>query len=70
MPDAERAARPASVENLKGLLPACLVTLDFDGVPVRTLSVEGLLKTKQSSRDKDRLDRLILERAVNESKKG
>ena len=36
----------------------------------RPASVEGLLKTKQSSRDKDKLDRLLLERAVNESKKG
>jgi hypothetical protein len=69
MPDAERAARPASVEDLKGLLPY-LVTIDFDGVPVRTLSVEGLLKTKQSSRDKDKLDRLILEKALDELKKG
>lgn len=40
------------------------VTIDFDGVPVRTLSIEGLLKTKQTSRDKDKLDRMILERAM------
>ena len=56
-------------ESYESLLPY-LVTIDFDGVPVRTLSVEGLLKTKQSSRDKDQIDRLVLERAVNESKKG
>lgn len=40
------------------------VTIDFEGVPVRTLNLEGLLKTKQTSRDKDKLDRLILERAL------
>ena len=40
------------------------VTIDFDGVPVRTLNIEGLLKTKQTSRDKDKLDRMILERAI------
>jgi len=33
------------------------------------LSIEGLLKTKQTSRDQDKLDRLILERALIELKK-
>lgn len=56
-------------ESYESLLPYA-VTIDFDGIPVRTLSVEGLLKTKQSSRDKDKLDRLILERALNELNKG
>lgn len=45
------------------------VTVDFDGVPLRTVSLEGLLKTKQSSREKDQMDRLILERALAASKK-
>jgi predicted nucleotidyltransferase len=45
------------------------VTIDLDGVPVRTLGLEGLLKTKQSVRDKDKLDREVLERALAESKK-
>ena len=40
------------------------VSIDFDGITVRTLDLEGLLKTKQSSRDKDKLDRTILERAI------
>jgi hypothetical protein len=28
------------------------------------LDIEGLLKTKQTTRDKDRLDRQVLERAL------
>ncbi|MCP4430983.1 MAG: hypothetical protein GY806_08410, partial [Gammaproteobacteria bacterium] len=35
-------------------------TIDLDGILVRTLNLEGLLKTKQSMRDKDTLDRLVL----------
>jgi hypothetical protein len=42
------------------------VSIDLDGVAVRTLDLQGLLKTKQSSRDKDSLDRLVLERALAE----
>jgi predicted nucleotidyltransferase len=45
------------------------VTVDFDGVPLRTVNLEGLLKTKQSSREKDQMDRMILERALAASKK-
>ncbi len=55
-------------ETYESLLPYA-VTIDLDGVPVRTLNLEGLLKTKQSVRDKDRLDREVLERALAESKK-
>ncbi|HLF22316.1 MAG TPA: hypothetical protein VI565_00220 [Burkholderiales bacterium] len=55
-------------ETYESLLPHA-VTVDFEGVPVRTLSLEGLLKTKQSVRAKDRLDRDVLERALNELKK-
>ncbi len=54
-------------ETYQSLLPYAL-TIDFEGVPVRTLKLEGLLKTKQTSRDKDRLDRLVLERALDASK--
>ncbi len=39
-------------------------TVLLDEVPVQTLNLEGLLKTKQSMRDKDRLDRAILEKAI------
>jgi predicted nucleotidyltransferase len=55
-------------ETYESLLPHA-VTIDLDGIPVRTLDLEGLLKTKQSSREKDKLDRQILERALVESKK-
>ena len=76
--EAQGTARPASVEDLKLLLLAraengveyllIAQTIDFEGVPVRTLSLEGLLKTKQTSRDKDKLDRLILEQALDAGK--
>lgn len=39
-------------------------TVDLDGIPVRTLNLEGLLRTKQTLRDKDIADRAILERAL------
>ena len=53
----------AGGETYQSLLPYA-VTIDFDGVPIRTLTLEGLLKTKQSTREKDQLDRQILERAL------
>lgn len=55
-------------ETYESLQPNA-VTIDFDGVAIRTVDIEGLLKTKQSSRDKDKLDRMILERALAEFKK-
>jgi predicted nucleotidyltransferase len=42
-----------------------MVTVDLEGIPVRTVSLEGLLRTKQTMRDKDVSDRHILERAIN-----
>jgi hypothetical protein len=39
-------------------------TVDLDGVPTRTVNLEGLLKTKQTSREKDIVDRMVLERAL------
>ncbi len=42
------------------------VSIDFDGIPLTTLDLEGLLKTKQSQRAKDQLDRAVLERALEE----
>ena len=38
--------------------------VDLDGVPVRTLNLEGLLRTKQSDRERDASDRRILEAAL------
>jgi len=40
------------------------ITVDLEGIPVRTVSIEGLLRTKQTVRDKDVSDRQILERAL------
>lgn len=39
-------------------------TIDFDGIPVKTVNLEGLLKSKQTSREKDAADRVVLERAI------
>ena len=50
-------------ENFASLMPYVEI-IDLDGIPVRTLSLEGLLKTKQSGRDKDKMDRLVLEKAL------
>ena len=47
-----------------------IVAIDLDGVPLRTLDIEGLLKTKLTSRDKDKLDRVILERALDVIRRG
>jgi hypothetical protein len=55
-------------ESYESLQPYA-VTVDFDGVPLRTVNLEGLLKTKQTSREKDHMDRMILERALAASKK-
>jgi hypothetical protein len=55
-------------ETYDSLLPHA-ITIDFDGIPIHTLSLEGLLKTKQTSRDKDKLDRVVLERALEALKK-
>lgn len=49
-----------SIDSLR----AHIVSVDLDGVALNTLDIEGLLKTKQTSRDKDKLDRLVLERAL------
>lgn len=39
-------------------------TVDIDGIPVRTVNLEGLLRTKRTMRDKDATDRVVLERAL------
>ncbi|VAX07984.1 hypothetical protein MNBD_GAMMA26-1672 [hydrothermal vent metagenome] len=52
-------------ETYTSLLPYT-ETIDLDGIPLRTLTLEGLLKTKQSAREKDVMDRQVLERAIAE----
>ena len=39
--------------------------IDLDGLPVPTVSLEGLLVTKKTMRDKDVADRIIIERALD-----
>ena len=51
--------RHASLDDLKYAM-----TVDLEGIPVRTISLEGLLRTKQTMRDKDVADRHVLERAL------
>jgi len=58
----------AAGETYESLLPYA-VTIDFDGIPVRTLNLEGLLRTKQTLRANDKADREILERAIAELKR-
>ncbi|MGH6953550.1 MAG: hypothetical protein ACREGL_05165 [Alphaproteobacteria bacterium] len=53
----------AGGETYATLAPHAII-IDLEGIPVRTVNLEGLLKTKQSGRDKDVADRAILERAV------
>lgn len=50
------AANGQSYESLQGHVR----TLTVNGVQIRTLDIEGLLKTKTDYRDKDRIDREAL----------
>lgn len=40
-------------------------TVELDGIPIRTVNLEGLLRTKQTMRDKHTMDRIVLERALD-----
>jgi len=44
--------------------------IEVEGIPVRTINLEGLLKTKQTVRPKDAADRLVMERALEKSRRG
>lgn len=50
----------ANGETFESLKPH-IRQVDFDGIAVNTLDIEGLLKTKTNYRDKDKIDRLALE---------
>ncbi len=39
-------------------------TIDLDGIPVRTVNLEGLLLTKRTVREKDKADRLVIAEAL------
>lgn len=43
-------------------------TIDLDGIPLRTVNLEGLLRTKQSARERDVTDRMVIERALAAAK--
>ncbi|MGB7903474.1 MAG: hypothetical protein WCF43_02195 [Steroidobacteraceae bacterium] len=51
-------------------LPPHAVTIEFDGIPVRTLGLHGLLETRKTSRDEDRLDRQAIEHALAALREG
>lgn len=53
----------AGGETYASLLPFA-ETLDVDDIPIRTLNLEGLLRTKQGVRDKDAMDRRVIEQAL------
>jgi len=38
--------------------------VEVEGVPIRTVSLDGLLLTKRTMRDKDRMDCVVIERAL------
>jgi predicted nucleotidyltransferase len=38
--------------------------IELDGIPVKTVNLEGLLLTKKTMRDKDVADRIVIERAL------
>lgn len=42
--------------------------LDVEGIKIVTLNLNGMLKTKSGHREKDIVDRLILEKAINKMK--
>jgi hypothetical protein len=41
-----------------------IVTMAFDGTPVRVLDLPGLLKTKQGLRPKDQMDAAVIAAAI------
>lgn len=59
----------AGGETLDRLRPF-VETLSVDGLPIKTLSLEGLVLTKQGVREKDVLDRNLLEQALAILQKG
>jgi hypothetical protein len=58
------AGQTAACGESPDTLAAHVVTIDLDDVPLRALDLEGLLKTKRNLREKDRVDRVVLERAI------
>ena len=59
----------ANGETYETLQPY-LVKIEIEGVPIATLNIEGLLKTKTAYRDKDRIDSEALGRLLQQLKGG
>lgn len=59
----------AGGETFATLAPYAM-TIELDGIPIRTLNLEGMLKTKQTVREKDAADRAVIERALQEIRGG
>jgi len=55
----------ANGETYESLQPY-VVTTEIEGVPIVTLNIEGVLKTKTNFRDKDRIDREALGRLLEQ----
>jgi len=51
-------------------LQAHVVTTEIEGIPIVTLDIEGLLKTKTTFREKDQIDREALTRLLGRLKGG
>lgn len=73
----DKEARPATFDDLlnvvraliSALLPHAQTIILDDGTPIRTVDLEGLLKTKRTVRDKDKFDSFAIERALTEKRK-
>jgi hypothetical protein len=52
-------------EQTYAMLEPLSEVIDLDGVPVRTVSLRGLLLTKQTKRPQDIQDCLVLQRAID-----
>jgi hypothetical protein len=53
-----------SYESLKKYMEI----VEVDGIPVRVVNIEGLIKTKRTVRAKDKIDLAILEKALEQLK--
>lgn len=49
-------------------LKAYAEMVELDGIPIRTINLEGLLLTKQTVRDKDKADRFVIEKALEKKR--
>jgi predicted nucleotidyltransferase len=67
-----QTSRPATAEDVKRIYELLMPyeqMVDLDGVPVRTITLEGLLLTKQTQRPQDIQDALVLQRAIAAQRK-